>query len=1158
MATQTEQLVVALEARVRDFERSFQKANRTANDNFQRIEKRAKQSGDRMEKSLAGAASRVGSTLKNFGAGFAGGILGGLSVAGLQRIASSIGDVAKSVAMIGSNAKMAGLTTKAFQELGYVAEQSRISVDTLADGMKELALRADEWITTGGGAGAEAFQRLGYGADELKVKLKDPSALLVDIIARLQQLDKAAQIRIADELFGGSAGERFVELLDRGANGIRAMIAEAHSFGLVLDDDVIARADEIDRKFNLISRTIGTRVKGAIVSAAGELFEFMDKMREVEERQSTTLGNQLSELGMRRLENENAILKLRDQKDSTIGGTLFGAAYDKQIEHLEQEQREIAEAEARILKILADRDAKNAEATKAAADAVPDITKLNTAVANTKTAGDAGAKGMMTYADAIRALKGEIPELAEEVAKLDARAKIDKAYSAAIQNARTIGEANQAYALRQQALASIGKTIPGKGGATDTSDEAAEKARQQIEAYADIVASAQEFIAVQGQEAQALGMSADAATAFRYEMDMLNAAKRDGIDLTADQRNEIAAYAQGMAQAEKITQQFVQSQEDAAEVSRFFGEQAVDALSGLLTGTTTARDALRQLISALIRAALQAAFLGEGPLAALFPGKSIFGRNSIFSRDTAAPSAVQSIAQAPAVAEQTFPAPVGEVTRAALAPIQSATEQAVEGLRGSLDAAGAEIAKASTDIVQGAGLANLTGRGNALAFLQERAPGKAMSHLTGLKTDFQERLAAMMQDAPGNVTLFSGYRSPERQRQLWDAALKKYGSPEAARKWVAPPGRSMHNSGMAADLGFEGGSFRSMPPDVQKWVHENAGRYGLKFPMDHEPWHVEPVETRGGQPWQGQLPGQGIDTSAITGSINEVKTNLDGLGTTMQTLGTSVQTVNPNIQTMGVNAQQLGSQVQAAGTGMTSAGSSAQVAGTGFTMAGTQTQMAGASAQTAGPQFTQAGQAIMQAGVMAGQGAAAAQSGGGLGGLFGGGGLGMGLLGLGLGLLPLLFQSGKKKKKATYYGSYKDIKSSFYAEGGHVSGPGTSTSDSIPAMLSDGEFVVNAKATKKHRAALEAINAGRVPALATGGIVGRNMFAPSSTYAPSLAINVTGSGDPRQDRNFANLIADHVDRALKANQPKDTFRRSESQILGNAARALQRDGRRQG
>src|SRR5690606_38966072 len=125
---------------------------------------------------------------------------------------------------------------------------------------------------------------------------------------------------------------------------------------------------------------------------------------------------------------------------------------------------------------------------------------------------------------------------------------------AAIQNARSIGEANQAYALRQQALASIGKELPKKSGATDASDEARRKAEEQIAAYSDIIAGAQEFTTYQQQEQAALGMSADAAAAYRYEMDMLNQAKRDGLDLTADQRSEIATYAQGMAAAEKATE----------------------------------------------------------------------------------------------------------------------------------------------------------------------------------------------------------------------------------------------------------------------------------------------------------------------------------------------------------------------------------------------------------------------------------------------------------------------------------------------------------------------------------------------------------------------------------------------------------------------------
>jgi hypothetical protein len=57
------------------------------------------------------------------------------------------------------------------------------------------------------------------------------------------------------------------------------------------------------------------------------------------------------------------------------------------------------------------------------------------------------------------------------------------------------------------------------------------------------------------------------------------------------------------------------------------------------------------------------------------------------------------------------------------------------------------------------------------------------------------------------------------------------------------------------------------------------------------------------------------------------------------------------------------------------------------------------------------------------------------------------------------------------------------AGGGYVSGPGSARSDSIDARLSNGEFVVNAKATAQHRAELEALNAGRSVATRTAPVV---------------------------------------------------------------------------
>lgn len=115
--------------------------------------------------------------------------------------------------------------------------------------------------------------------------------------------------------------------------------------------------------------------------------------------------------------------------------------------------------------------------------------------------------------------------------------------------------------------------------------------------------------------------------------------------------------------------------------------------------------------------------------------------------------------------------------------------------------------------------------------------------ITGMNPAFASALERMFMSAPPEVQqalrISSGYRSPERQAQLYAEALAKYGSPEAARKWVAPPGRSQHNHGNAADLRF-------LAPAAQEWVHANAGNFGLALPLGNEPWHIELATARSG------------------------------------------------------------------------------------------------------------------------------------------------------------------------------------------------------------------------------------------------------------------------------------------------------------------------
>lgn len=115
------------------------------------------------------------------------------------------------------------------------------------------------------------------------------------------------------------------------------------------------------------------------------------------------------------------------------------------------------------------------------------------------------------------------------------------------------------------------------------------------------------------------------------------------------------------------------------------------------------------------------------------------------------------------------------------------------------------------------------------------------------------------------------------------------------------------------------------------------------------------------------------------------------------------------------------------------------------------------------------------------------------------------------------------------------------AGGGHVRGPGTTTSDSIPAMLSNGEYVVNAAATAKHRPLIEAINSGRLAAFAKGGGVGDSagagvarLYRPdNSNAAPqvNMPVNVTvnaNGGTPQQNADLAKQTARETKEAVRA------------------------------
>ncbi len=124
-----------------------------------------------------------------------------------------------------------------------------------------------------------------------------------------------------------------------------------------------------------------------------------------------------------------------------------------------------------------------------------------------------------------------------------------------------------------------------------------------------------------------------------------------------------------------------------------------------------------------------------------------------------------------------------------------------------------------------------------------------------------------------------------------------------------------------------------------------------------------------------------------------------------------------------------------------------------------------------------------------------------------------------------------------------------HADGGFITGPGTGTSDSIHAMLSNGEFVVKAEAVKRYGlAVLERINNGTwgnmvvsVPKFAGGGLVGDAGAAIAEKFvfgasAPTVTTQVNNYVDGR--RIFDAYAKDFIRSEVRQQTIKDAKRNS--------------------
>lgn len=128
--------------------------------------------------------------------------------------------------------RISGENVEASSKMAFAAQQSGLSVDTLANGIKFLQKNM--------AAGNPEFAKLGVNVKDAGGNLRDTHSVLLDTADALSKMDNVAEKNAATLKIFGRAGLDLGPLLNKGREGILALENQAREYGVVLSKDNVA------------------------------------------------------------------------------------------------------------------------------------------------------------------------------------------------------------------------------------------------------------------------------------------------------------------------------------------------------------------------------------------------------------------------------------------------------------------------------------------------------------------------------------------------------------------------------------------------------------------------------------------------------------------------------------------------------------------------------------------------------------------------------------------------------------------------------------------------------------------------------------------------------------------------------------------------------
>lgn len=251
-----------------------------------------------------------------------------VTVAGAYALLRQTKETIEFADAIAKTADKLGVSTDALQEYRFAAERSGVAQTALDMGLQRFSRRLGE-ADQGMGELKDTLEQLNISTRDSNGLLKTSEQVMVEYADAIQAAEgDQEKLRLAFKAFD-SEGAAMVNMLRNGSAGLEELRQKARDAGVVIDEELIRKAEVMNDKWDTLVQTIGTNLKSAILSVAGPLMgvytdaerlvkvqreykEVLDEIKRVEEERGNQPAIQ-AKLQQRRIELQKEWAELSDK-----------------------------------------------------------------------------------------------------------------------------------------------------------------------------------------------------------------------------------------------------------------------------------------------------------------------------------------------------------------------------------------------------------------------------------------------------------------------------------------------------------------------------------------------------------------------------------------------------------------------------------------------------------------------------------------------------------------------------------------------------------------------------------------------------------------------------------------------------------------------------